>query len=284
MTVLVLGKSGQLARALAGPGVTCLGRDEADLANPEALPDVVAKYAPTAVINAAAYTAVDAAETDEAAANVINADAPGVLAGFCAQRDIPFVHVSTDYVFDGSGHTAWTPDAPINPLGAYGRSKAAGEALVHKAGGRAVVLRTSAVFSATGSNFLKTMLRLGQTRDVLNIVSDQVTGPTPADGLAAACLAIADALVDAPDKAGTFHFCGQPFVSWADFARAIFAAAKQDVQVNDIPSSAYPTPAKRPMNARLDCTSLTQTFGITPPSWRIGMEKAVELIMQEDLT
>lgn len=282
--ILAFGKSGQLAQALARRGVTCLGREDADLGKPDTLPAVLRQFAPSAVINAAAYTAVDQAETEEAAATIINGTAPGILAQVCADLDVPFVHVSTDYVFDGSGDQPWVPDAAINPLGAYGRSKAVGEAAVQAAGGRAVILRTAAVFSADGGNFVKTMLRLAKTRDSLNVVSDQFTGPTFADDLAVACLRIADTLLQRPETAGTYHFSGQPAVTWADFARAIFDAAEQAVTVNDIPSSAYPTPAQRPQNSRLDCTSLTQSFGIDPPDWRPGMEQAVHTIMKESLS
>lgn len=284
MTILALGKSGQLARALARRGVTCLGRDQADLSQPELLTALIDRLAPRAVINAAAYTAVDAAEEHEAEATILNGHAPGVLAQACAARDIPFVHVSTDYVFDGSGHQPWLPDAPIKPLGAYGRSKAVGEARVRAAGGRCVILRTAAVFSADGANFVKTMLRLARTRDSLKVVDDQITGPTFADDLAAACISIADTLLDTPGAAGTYHFSGHPFVSWADFARAVFTVAGQNMTVHDIPSSDYPTAAQRPKNARLDCTSLTQTFGIDPPEWRPGLGKVVNTLMKEGLT
>ncbi len=279
MTVLVFGKTGQVALALGRMGATCVGRETLDLARPDGIGALIADVAPTAVINAAAYTAVDKAETEEALATVINGDAPGAMAVACAARDIPFVHISTDYVFDGSGDAPWTPDAPTAPLGAYGRSKLAGEIAVSAASGRAVVLRTAAVFSADGANFVKTMLRLGAERDVLNVVADQVTGPTPADAIAAACLEIAAQLRDA-DKAGTYHFSGQPSVSWADFARAVFAASGQKVAVTGIPGRDYPTPAKRPSNSRLDCATLTDTFGITPPAWQPALRQVVTKVLE----
>ncbi len=279
MTVLVFGKTGQVARSLARMGATCVGRETLDLAAPEQVGKLIAQVAPKAVINAAAYTAVDKAEEEEALATTINGEAPGLMAVACAARDIPFVHISTDYVFDGSGVDAWTPDAPVGPLGAYGRSKLAGEVAVRAAGGRAVILRTAAVFSADGVNFVRTMLRLGADRDALNVVADQVTGPTPADAIAAACLEIADQMSDG-SKAGTYHFSGQPHVSWADFARAVFAASGQDVTVTDIPSSAYPTPAKRPSNSRLDCATLVDTFGITPPAWQPALTRVVAKVLE----
>ncbi|MEY1556967.1 dTDP-4-dehydrorhamnose reductase [Yoonia sp. R2331] len=281
MSVLVFGRSGQVALALGRLGADCVGRETLDLAEPDPIAELIAARAPNAVINAAAYTAVDRAEEDEALATAINATAPGHMAAACAARDVPFLHISTDYVFDGSGHAPWAPDAATGPLGAYGRSKLAGEVAVRAAGGRAVILRTAAVFSADGANFVKTMLRLGATRDALNVVADQVTGPTPADAIAAACLEIAAQLDDAR-KVGTYHFSGQPSTSWADFARAVFAASGQRVTVTDIPSSAYPTPAKRPSNSRLDCATLTDTFGIRPPAWKPALARVVAEVMEAD--
>lgn len=271
MTTLVFGRTGQVATELQRQAeVIAVGRDRADLADPRACAAAIRDLRPGAVINAAAYTAVDKAESEEALATVINGEAPGAMAAACAALDIPFVHLSTDYVFDGTGERPWRPDDPTGPLGAYGRSKLAGEAAVRAAGGRAVILRTSWVFSAHGSNFVKTMLRLSETRDALNVVEDQVGGPTPAAEIAAACLRIADALAD-PGRAGTYHFSGVPAVSWKDFAAEILALAGREVTVTGIPTSGYPTPAARPANSRLDCSSLTAAFGIAPPDWRAGL-------------
>lgn len=270
--ILVFGKSGQLARELAGhAGVTCLGRGQADLSNPEACAEAIRQAQPQAVINAAAYTAVDKAEEEEALATVINGAAPGAMAAVCAELGIPFVTVSTDYVFDGSGDAPWQPgDAPA-PLNAYGRSKLAGEAAVRTAGGAFAVLRTSWVVSAHGANFVKTMLRLGRERESLSIVADQIGAPTPARDIAAACLAMAAQLQADPGKAGIYHLAGAPAASWAGFAREIFAQAGVDCAVEDIPTSAYPAPAARPLNSRLDCTALETVFGISQPDWRAGL-------------
>ncbi len=223
------------------------------------------------VINAAAWTAVDRAETEEAAALVVNAEAPGAMARECAARGIVFLHVSTDYVFDGSGARAWAPGDATGPLGAYGRTKLAGEQAVRAAGGVHGILRTSWVFSADGANFVKTMLRLGASRQALNVVGDQIGGPTPAANIAAALLRMAEVLGARPEAAGTYHLSGAPDVSWADFAREIFAQAGLAVAVTDIPTSAYPTPATRPGNSRLDCTTLAEVFGIARPDWRAGL-------------
>lgn len=273
MTILVFGKTGQLARELAAhAGVTCLGRDQVDLSHPAACAAAIREAQPQMVINAAAYTAVDRAEEEEALAQVINGAAPGAMAAACAGLGIPFVTVSTDYVFDGSGEAPWqTDDAPA-PLNAYGRSKLAGEEMVRAAGGAHATLRTSWVVSAHGNNFVKTMLRLGKERAQLSIVADQIGAPTPARAIAAACLEIAHQLAQDPAKSGTYHLAGAPETNWAGFAREIFAQAGVDCAVTDIPTSAYPTPATRPLNSRLDCTTLEIVFGLSQPDWRLGLK------------
>ena len=275
--LLVFGRTGQVARELArlAPEATFLGRDEADLADPAACARAIVGRRPEAVVNAAAWTAVDAAEAEEEAALQVNADAPGAMAQACAAAAIPFVQISTDYVFDGSGDRPWRPEDATAPLGAYGRTKLAGEAAVRAAGGPHAVLRTSWVFSAHGSNFVRTMLRLGAERDALRIVADQVGGPTPAAAIAAACLRIAERLRDNPGLSGTYHFSGTPDVSWADFARAIFAAARLEVAVEDIPTRDYPTPAPRPLNSRLDCSAAETAFGLARPDWRAALSDIV---------
>jgi dTDP-4-dehydrorhamnose reductase len=270
--ILVFGKTGQLARELAGQGgVTCLGRDAADLLDPTGCAAAIRERHPAAVINAAAYTAVDRAEEDEAQATVINGEAPGAMARACAVLGIPFVHVSTDYVFDGSGERPWRPGDAPGPLGAYGRSKLAGEQAVAAAGGTWAVLRTSWVVSAHGANFVKTMLRLGAERDSLRVVADQVGGPTPARDLAAACRRVAEALVADPDKRGLYHFAGHPDVSWAAFARAIMETAGRACRIEEITTADYPTPAARPANSRLDCSGFETVFDMKRPDWRVGL-------------
>jgi dTDP-4-dehydrorhamnose reductase len=272
MKILVFGKTGQVATELQRQAeVIALGRDQADLADPDACAAAITAHRPDAVINAAAYTAVDRAETDEPAATVINGVAPGAMARACATLGIPFVHISTDYVFAGTGTEAWRPDDAVDPLNAYGRSKLAGEQAVVAAGGTHGILRTSWVFSSHGANFVKTMLRLGATRDTLTVVADQIGGPTPAAGIAATCLTMARALADNPGLTGIHHYSGAPDVSWADFARAIFAAAGMDVTVTDIPGSQFPTPAARPSNSRLDCSALARDFSIQRPDWRAAL-------------
>lgn len=279
MRVLVFGKTGQVARELArrvpvGVEAVFLGRDQADLADPEACAAAVAGFDGDVVINAAAWTAVDKAEAEEAAALVVNGDAPGAMARAAAVKGLPFLHISTDYVFDGAGEQAFAVDHPVAPLGAYGRTKLAGEQAVRAAGGKHVIMRTSWVVSAHGANFVKTMLRLGAERESLNVVADQVGGPTAAADIADALYVMAAAMQDGA-KGGTYHFSGGPDCSWADFARAIMAQGGLTCAVNDIPSTAYPTPAKRPLNSRMDCSGLAD-FGIARADWRIGLKHIVQ--------
>ena len=273
MNLLVFGQSGQVARELQllAADAIYLGRAEADLMDPAACAAAIHRHKPRAVINAAAWTAVDKAEAEETAATLVNGAAPMAIAQACAALGVPFVHISTDYVFDGAGDQPFAPDHPTAPLGAYGRSKLKGEQGVRAAGGAHVILRTSWVFSAHGTNFVKTMLRLGCERASLNVVADQVGGPTPARAIARACLQIADDLASDPVKSGTYHFSGTPAVSWADFARAIMDQAGLGCQITDIPSTAYPTPARRPANSRLDCSTLQAAFSIRQPDWQVSL-------------
>lgn len=277
MNILVFGKTGQVARELAAyDGVTCLNRAAADLNDPGACGAVIRDMRPRGVINAAAFTGVDKAEEDEALATRINADAPGAMALACADMGIPFVSISTDYVFDGAGGAAFRPDDATGPLAAYGRSKLAGERAIAQAGGIWAILRTSWVVSAHGSNFVRTMLRLGRTRDSLNIVADQIGGPTPACAIAGACVIMMKTLVSEPEKSGIYHFAGAPDVSWADFAREIFRQAGIPCQVSDIPTKGYPTPARRPLNSRLDCATSEASFAIKRPDWRPGLAEILK--------
>lgn len=271
MSILVFGKTGQVASELQRQAdVVALGREQADLSDPAACAAAILGHRPDVVINAAAYTAVDRAEEESALAQTINGDSPGAMARACVALGIPFLHISTDYVFEGGGTEAWQETDPVSPQNAYGRSKLAGEAQVQAAGGNWAVLRTAWVFSAHGANFVKTMLRLSETRDALGVVDDQIGGPTPAADIAATLLRMAHAMIEG-QPGGLYHYGGTPAVSWADFARETFAQAGRSVAVTGIPSSDYPTPAKRPLNSRLDCAKLTTDFAITPPDWKAGL-------------
>ena len=278
--ILVFGKSGQVATELAQfDDVTCLGRDDCDLEIPENCCAAILRLNPSAVINAAAYTAVDLAKTEVEKAKRLNTDAPTEMAKCCAALDIPFVHISTDYVFDGSGDRPWRETDATAPLGVYGRTKRDGEIAVMAANPAAVILRTSWVFSQHGANFVKTMLRLGATRDTLSIVADQVGGPTPARAIAQACHHIAthaDAI-----KTGIYHFAGVPQTTWADFARTIFDDAQMQVSVTDITTADYPTAAQRPLNSRLDCSRIFADFGIKEPEWQPALTRVLAALNRE---
>ena len=275
--ILVFGKTGQISRELQQLGtVTALSREEANLADPKACADAIRHHAPHAVINAAAYTAVDQAEEEEAVATVINGHTPRLMAKACAELCIPFVQISTDYVFEGRGQAPWRPKDQTVPQNAYGRSKLAGETGIANSGGTYAILRTSWVVSAHGANFIKTMLRLSETRDALNVVGDQIGGPTPARDIAMACLRIVGQLTQDPSKSGIYHFSGAPDVSWADFAHEIFEQAGKTVAVTPSSTTDYPTAAQRPLNSRLDCSATKRVFGIERPNWVTGLKTILE--------
>jgi dTDP-4-dehydrorhamnose reductase len=275
--ILVFGKSGQVATELQHSGdVLALGRDQADLSDPVACAQRIRTLAPRAVINAAAYTAVDKAEEDEELATIINGDTPTAIAQACAEMKIPLVHISSDYVFEGSGEVPWKPGDTTAPRNAYGRSKLAGEEGILDSGATHAILRTSWVVSANGANFVKNMLRLSETRDTLSVVADQIGGPTPARDIAGACLMIAEQLQEDPLKSGTYHYSGAPNVSWADLASEIFTQAARSVTVTPITTAEYPTPAKRPLNSRMDCSTTNSTFGIQQPDWRTGLKEILK--------
>ena len=270
--IIVFGKTGQVATELQRlGGVMALGREEVDLSHPQACAEAIRAHAPSAVINAAAYTAVDRAEEEEAMATVINGDAPAAMARACAELGIPLIHISTDYVFEGGGDRPWNPQDLTDPQNAYGRSKLVGEVGIRNSGVVHAILRTSWVVSAHGATFVKPMLRLSEPRDGLSVVADQIGGPTPARDLAAASLQIAEQLIADLSKSGTYHFSGTPDVSWAEYARDIFAQRGKAMTVTPISTAEYPTPAKRPLNSRMDCRSTEQVFGIARPGWREGL-------------
>ena len=283
----VIGKTGQLARAVLregealGHNITALDREAMALtANPvsieakiESLPSDL-----DAVIIAAAYTAVDMAETNPDIAYAVNAAAPAAIARACARHDIPLVHISTDYVFSGDGHQPYEPDDDTDPLGVYGASKLDGELAVLESGAKATILRTSWVFDGVGKNFLTTMLRLSETHDELRVVDDQIGRPTYAGHLALAALKAAETLANEPDfEPGIYHVTGggEP-ISWADFAISIFESTDQNVHVERIPTSEYPTPAERPSYSVLDTDSFERNFHHPLPDWQNGLTAALQ--------
>ena len=271
--ILIFGKTGQVAREIQRSGdFLALSRDLTDLSNPLSCYDVIKIHEPEAVINAAAYTDVDKAETEEELATIINANSPKAMAQACATLNIPLVHLSTDYVFDGTGNEPWQPKDATKPQNAYGRSKKIGEDGIRSVDSTYCILRTSWVVSSHGTNFVKTMLNLSEDRATLSLVSDQIGGPTPAKDIAKACLQIVQQLKQDPSKSGTYHFSGTEDVSWAEFAIEIFKQTGRSVNVLPIPTCDYPTPAVRPLNSRLNCNKTEEVFSIHRPDWRIGLK------------
>jgi dTDP-4-dehydrorhamnose reductase len=298
MKAMILGRNGQLGWALERrlhglPGLLALGRDELDLADPAAVAAAVDSARPTVVFNAAAYTAVDRAETDRDAAFAVNARAPEALAAACARIGAILVHYSTDYVFDGRKAGRWVETDPTGPLSVYGASKLAGEQALAASPCASVVLRTSWVYGDHGANFAKTMLRLATERDALRVVSDQHGAPTWAGRLAEASESIARQALASGDAAGwlgerrgVYHASAAGETTWTDYARSVLSVAQtlppwadrlkvRAEQVEPIPASAYPTPAQRPANSLLDCSRLADTFGCAMPDWRGDVEAYV---------
>ena len=278
--ILVTGGSGQLATALAAlsPLVRVVGRPEFDFDEPSSIDALFAAARPDALINAAAWTAVDLAESHRDAAWRANCDGPGRLARLCAERDIPFVHVSTDYVFDGTKGAPYVETDPPAPSGVYGASKLAGEQAVLHACPDAVILRTSWVYAATGRNFLRTMLDAGRRHATLKVVSDQIGCPTAAPALARAILDVLARMADAPG--GIVHAAGQGWTSWHGFAEAIFAAAARhgvaSPEVIAIRTEDWPTPTRRPADSRLECSLLAARFGVRLPPWRQSLDAVID--------
>ena len=281
--ILVFGKTGQVATELQShKDVIAIGRNQADLSVPTTCTQAIRRYKPRAVINAAAYTTVDKAEIEEHLANKINGEAPGAMARACSDLGIPFVHISTDYVFDGTGTKPWSILDTPNPRNAYGRSKLTGEQAIKASGCVHAILRTSWVVSAHGSNFVKTMRRLSETRDHIAVVDDQIGGPTCARDIAQTCLSITEQLIQDQSKSGIYHYSGQPNVSWCQFANAIFEQMDCKTIARPIPTTEYPTPASRPLNSRLDCEATEDIFGIARPYWRDGLKEILRDLEGED--
>lgn len=290
MRILVTGRGGQVARSLAERAgaaheLVFADRPGFDLADPASIERTVEQVRPDLVFSAAAYTAVDKAESEPELAMAVNGDGPGVLARAAAGIGAPIVHLSTDYVFDGSGARPYREDDPVAPLGVYGETKLAGERAIAASGARYAILRTAWVYSPFGNNFVKTMLRLAADRDELRVVEDQRGCPTSALDIADAMLRVADAWASDPGRGAdmVYHLAGSGETNWADFARAImaFSAARggPSASVTGIPTSAYPTPARRPANSRLDTSRFAATFGYRAPEWRVSLEPVVSRLI-----
>ncbi|WP_018294771.1 dTDP-4-dehydrorhamnose reductase [Mariprofundus ferrooxydans] len=283
-SVLITGAYGQLGHELTrlgqGHELLAVDRDALDITDYDAVTACLDQFKPDAVINAAAYTAVDRAESDLEVAFSVNRDGPDNLARACGHANIPLIHVSTDYVFDGLKQGAYVESDPVAPLGVYGASKLAGEQAVLKQCPKSIILRTSWVFSAHGQNFVKTMLRLGTEREELGIVADQHGCPTSAAELARAIYAVLDKDLN-DNHRGVYHFCQPEPTTWFAFANAVFDSAREqgiDLSVNTVNAIAttdYPTPAERPANSVMDCNKFEQSFGFTVRPWRDSLDEVI---------
>ena len=277
--IAIVGSNGQLGWELVRQGgnlglkMLALDLAEIDITRPESIAGCLKVDSVQLVINAAAYTAVDRAETEKKRAFEVNCDGPANLAGFCARAGIPLIHVSTDYVFDGSKADAYREDDPVAPIGIYGQSKAAGETEVRRICPRHLIVRTAWLYGVHGHNFVKTMLRLRREKKTIKVVDDQTGCPTYAADLARAILLMTDHILGGEKPPwGTYHYCGAGSVTWCGFAKAIFKiAAKYEgaeaPKVIPITSAEYPTPVKRPANSVLDCSKIENQFGIQPRPW-----------------
>ena len=292
MRIIVTGRQGQVARALAergqsgGVDVVCLARPEVDLLEPDLVARAIEATGGDVVVNAAAYTAVDKAEAEPELAMRVNGEGARAVAAAAANAGRPVVQLSTDYVFDGALDRPYREDDPVAPISVYGRSKLAGEYAVAAANPRCVIARTAWIYSPFGHNFLKTMLRLGLTRDEVGVVADQWGAPTSALDLADALIAMARRLVAEPHNTslyGAFHATGSIYTTWAGFAAAIFAQAamlgRRPVAVTPISTAQYPTPAARPANSRLDVGKLHRVYGLALPEWRSSARDCVKRLI-----
>lgn len=289
MRIAVTGRHGQVAtslaeRAGAGEEIILLGRPELDLAgDPAAIAAAMAAARPDVVISAAAYTAVDKAESEAAEAEAVNARGAGAVAAAAHALGVPVLHLSTDYVFDGTKPLPYVENDPTGPTGVYGRTKLAGEEAVLAAHPNAIVCRTAWVYSPFGHNFVKTMLRLAGDRDEVRVVADQIGNPTSALDIADALLGLSRAVRGGNEAAGVFHLAGTGEASWADFAEAIFAASAAaggpTAQVIRIATADFPTPTARPANSRLNCDRLEREFGIRLPEWQTSTATIVRRLV-----
>jgi len=286
MKILVLGCKGQLGRCLkdqlvnTDSAVVYTAREQIDVADFEGTKNQILEIRPDVLINATAYTAVDKAEEDQHTADLINHLAVANISDICSQLDCWLVHVSTDYVFDGTSNMPYKEDDQPNPQGVYGETKLKGELAIQSSGCKYLIIRTAWVFSEYGDNFLKTMLRLGPARDELSIVGDQIGCPTYAQDIAKAVVIMMTQLDEESSASGTFHYCGDQLCSWYEFARVIFEEARMSgLQtpglIHSIQTSDYPTAAERPGYSALDCHKIRNTFGINTSDWKLGVKNVV---------
>ncbi|QTA83064.1 dTDP-4-dehydrorhamnose reductase [Desulfonema limicola] len=294
MKILVIGSKGQLGHELVNhcknSGIKVSGFDlpEIDISSRDQVEKIISDTAPSLVINAAAYTLVDKAESDEITAYAVNKTGPGNIAESCRKTGIPLIHISTDFVFDGKKNNPYLESDKVSPLSVYGKSKAAGDDAVRDILNQHIIIRTSWLYGVYGNNFVKTMIRLGKERDELNVVADQYGCPTCAADLARAVLSTAAHIHDKKETIwGTYHYCGKGITSWHGFTEAILEYAGQHIplktkKVNAITTAEYPTPAKRPSYSALDCTRIQENFGISQESWKESLKKTIDKIISAD--
>ena len=290
MKILITGAQGQVGKELTtianeeGFDVIAAGRADLDITEAQNVEEYISQCQPNIVINAAAHTAVDKAESEQDLAFAINQNGAENIALACNGLNIPLLHISTDYVFDGSKAEPYNEGDAVSPLGVYGNSKWQGEEVIRKNVNAHIILRVAWVFGAQGNNFVKTMLRLGKERDELSVVADQFGGPSPAKNIAQTLIELVKQYQNNKSLAwGTYHYCGKEKTTWYGFAEEIFKQANESgllnkkIKVNPISTAEYPTPAKRPANSMLDCTKIKTTFGIDMPEWK----DALKLVLTE---
>ena len=300
MKILVLGAAGQVGSEIDAaltsvsasskvdcPAIINMNRDHCDVGDPSAIEAVIDEHQPDWVINAAAYTAVDQAESEPDLAHKINSLASKILAECCSRMGVRLIHISTDYVFSGEGDEPFTEESATQPLGVYGATKLAGEAAIKDVLSAHIILRTSWVFGAQGKNFVKTMLKLSASRDKVSVVADQFGAPTSARSIAETIASIVFSMSEAmpeDNRWGTYHFSGYPFISWAAFAEMVFLQAQEVSLISNAPqvipitTAEYPTPAARPLNSRLDCSKIAAKFCISPDDWKASLGIMLEEI------
>ncbi len=296
MNLMLIGSKGQLGRELhrkcerRGLPVVAADLPEVDITDFPRLERLFLESRPSVAINAAAYTAVDLAESERQICFAVNRDGPAELARICAKNDIPLIHISTDYVFDGQAKSPYKENDPVRPLGVYGRSKAEGETAVASACEKHIVVRTAWLYGVFGKNFVKTMLRAAREKDCLKVVNDQYGCPTSAADLADAVLAVCGSVADAAEKEklekpwGVYHYCGKGIVTWYELAKAVFEIScglgtEKIPELIPISTSEYPAAAERPRFSALDCSEMEKTFGVRQKPWRDSLRKAVEEII-----
>ncbi len=287
MKVLLFGKNSQVGLTLLKHkpkliNLISINSSEVDFLNASDIASCIFNLKPDFIINAAAYTDVENAELNQDEAFNINANAPEIIAIEAKKINVPLLHISTDYVFDGTGVMPWKPEDKVNPINVYGKSKCDGEKRISNVNGKYCILRTSWVFSEHNKNFLKSVINLANKKNEISIIADQIGGPTSAESIAKACYRLIEAYSNERFVSGIFHFSGFPYVSWADFAKAILLKMNYTTHINEITSLEFEVLATRPKNSRLDCDSLFSTYNIKQPSWENDLVNVIEALKRNE--